>query len=73
MLFAAIFPSIIIAVKSIIIAGQIAIYGKSMFSAEKFGISGRSLNIDGNLWDVNACSFAFATENIAVPLCPFFP
>ena len=54
MLFAAIFPSIIIAVKSIIIAGQIAIYGKSMFSAEKFEISGRSLNIDGNLWDVNA-------------------
>ena len=54
MLFAAIFPSIIIAVKSIIIAGQIAIYGKSMFSAEKFKISGKSLNIDGNLWDVNA-------------------
>ena len=53
MLFAAIFPSIIIAVKSIIIAGQIGIYRKSMFSAEKFEIPGKSLNIHANLWDVN--------------------
>ena len=54
MVFAAKFPTIIISVNLIIIAGQISIYDKSMFSAEKLQINGSSLSIAGNPWDVNA-------------------